>query len=213
MPFSADDFLKLFGLYNEQVWPGQFILYLLAILVVGLLLLRKENSGRIINAILAFLWLWMGIVYHLIFFSRINPAAYIFGLVFILQAFLFFRFRKKLEYQFRPNTKTYLGFIFVIFALLFYPYLSYAQGHIFPEAPTFGLPCPTVIFTFGTLLFLRKKPRWYLYLVPFLWSLLGFSAAMQLGIKEDYSLVVAGILGSLFLFFGRYEKKDLVIST
>lgn len=215
MPFSAEDFLRLFGQYNEQVWPVQFLLYLLAILVVGLLLLKKENSGKIINAVLALFWLWMGVVYHLFYFSSINPAAFIFGPVFILQGMIFLWFgvyKNKLEYIFRGGIKEYVGLLFVIFALLFYPYFSYGQGHIFPETPTFGLPCPTVIFTFGILLFLKKKPRWYIYLVPFLWSLLGFSAALQLGIREDFSLVISGIVGTFFLIFGRFEKRPLMAS-
>lgn len=212
MPFSSEDFLKLFGQYNEQVWPVQFLFYLLAVLVVGLLLLKKENSGRVINTILGLLWLWMGVVYHLIFFSSINPAAYIFGPVFIIQGMIFLWFgvyKDKLQYFFGPHLKEYLGLLFVVFSLFFYPYLSYGHGHAFPETPTFGLPCPTVIFTFGILLFLKKRPGWYIYLIPFLWSLIGFSAALQLGIREDVSLVITGVVATLFLLFGRFEKRAL----
>ena len=212
MPFSAEDFLKLFGQYNEQVWPLQFLLYLLAILVVGLLLLKKENSGRIINSILAFFWLWMGVVYHLIYFSNINLAAYGFAAAFIIQGAVFLRARKKLQYKLKRGVRMYVGLLFVVFALLVYPYLAFYHGHSFPETPTFGLPCPTVIFTFGVLLFLKEKPRWYVYLIPFLWSLLGFSAAVQLGIKEDFGLVVAGITGTLFLLFGNFEKDTAIAS-
>ena len=212
MPFSAEDFLRLFGQYNEEVWPVQFLLYLLAILVVGSLFLKKNNPGKAINIILSLFWIWMGVVYHLLYFSNINPAAYVFGPVFILQGIIFLRFRNRLKYEFKAAWKAYTGLLFIIFSLLVYPYLSFYNGHVFPETPTFGLPCPTVIFTFGILLLLKKKPRWYIYLIPFLWSLLGFSAAVQLGIKEDFGLFVAGVVGALFLLFGRFQKRAFMAS-
>jgi len=55
------------------------------------------------------------------------------------------------------------------------------------------------------LLFSEKRLPWHLYTIPFLWSLIGFSAAVNLGIKEDFGLVIAGILGSLIPAF--YKPK------
>ena len=40
-------------------------------------------------------------------------------------------------------------------ALVAYPVLSAMLGREFPEMPTFGLPCPTTIFTLGLLAFLK----------------------------------------------------------
>lgn len=57
----------------------------------------------VISCILVFYWLWMGIVYHIIFFSSINPVAYVFGVMFILQTILFIKagiIDKKLEFEF-----------------------------------------------------------------------------------------------------------------
>ncbi len=172
---------------------------------------RKIQEGSSIPFSPIF-WLWMGVVYHLIYFSSINPAAYGFGAAFIIQGVVFLWAGSKLQYKLKPGVRMYVGLLFIIFALLVYPYLSFYHGHVFPETPTFGLPCPTVIFTFGVLLFLKEKPRWYIYLIPFLWSLLGFSAAVQLGIKEDFGLVIAGISGTLFLLFGSFKKDTAIAS-
>jgi hypothetical protein len=74
-----------------------------------------------------------------------------------------------------------------------YPLLGYAAGHRYPATPTFGLPCPTTIFTLGLLLWAdRPMPRWLLA-VPIAWSALGASAALQLGVPEDLGLVAAGV--------------------
>jgi len=39
--------------------------------------------------VLAFLWLWMAVVYHAGFFADINPMAWVFALIFVLQSVLF----------------------------------------------------------------------------------------------------------------------------
>ena len=89
IPFSVDQFLNVFARYNVTVWPTQIVLYAIALCAISLALQRGRSFSRSIACLLSVLWLWSGIVYHLIFFSRINPAAYLFGALFILQAFLF----------------------------------------------------------------------------------------------------------------------------
>jgi hypothetical protein len=61
-----------------------------AILINVLAILKYKRAGLLSGIILAFLWLWMGIVYHFIYFSQINPAAKFFGALFILQGLLFY---------------------------------------------------------------------------------------------------------------------------
>jgi hypothetical protein len=170
----------------------------MAISAVFIILKNYLFGNKFVNLVLSFLWLWMGVVYHIIFFSKINPAAYIFGSLFIIQSFLFLFFgvfKSKLHYT-RPNA---VGIIFILFALFIYPFLGILFGHIYPANPTFGLPCPTTIFTFGILLFTERKIPFYIYLIPFLWSLIGFTAALNLGIYEDTGLLIAGFTGSWLL--------------
>jgi len=82
LPFTIDHFFAVFTSYNESVWPMQILLYLPAIAIIILLFWPRPDSGRIIAAILAFFWVWMGIAYHFAFFAAINPAARLFGSVF-----------------------------------------------------------------------------------------------------------------------------------
>ena len=202
LPFTAEQFFDVFYAYNTRVWPMQVVLYALGILALILAWRARPSSTRSILAILAGLWFWMGIVYHVIFFSAINPAAIVFGALFILQGCIFLvaavRSRK---YTFRVSLhiKGITGLVMIIYALLIYPFWGMIAGHVFPRAPIFGLPCPTTIFTFGVLLFVSERVPWYLYIIPLIWSIVGFSAALTLGVPQDYGLLVAGVVGSALL--------------
>ena len=79
IPFTLDEFLDVFRRYNEAVWPAQVILVALALVAVGVAV-RGRAFGRTPALILAFFWLWIGVVYHLMFFQSINPAAVVFAL-------------------------------------------------------------------------------------------------------------------------------------
>ncbi|MCY7359436.1 MAG: DUF6064 family protein [Rudanella sp.] len=104
--------------------------------------------------------MWMGIVYHLFYFAETNKAAYLFGVVFIIQGILFVIFgifQNKFSFKLQPDQYGITGSSLVVFALFIYPIAGYLLGHIYPDSPTFGLPCPTTIFTFGSLLFTIKR--------------------------------------------------------
>ena len=82
LPFTPEQFIALFKNYNQSVYPMQIVFYLLGTTVIILSEKKTINADRIINIILSFSWLWMGIVYHLMYFTQINKAAYLFGGIF-----------------------------------------------------------------------------------------------------------------------------------
>jgi hypothetical protein len=49
----------------------------------------SRRSPRL-SLFFAALWLWNAVVYHAVFFTRINPAAWLFAGLFLVQAALFF---------------------------------------------------------------------------------------------------------------------------
>ena len=199
IPFTVEQFLSVFERYNVAVWPAQLFLYAIGVLAICLTIQRKADFSRSISLVLSMFWLWMGILYHFWFFSSINRAALLFAAFFVLQGLLFFIagvYKNNLTFWFRPDLFGVTGGIFLLYALVIYPVLSYWLGHRYPAAPTFGLPCPTTIFTFGMLLWTNRRVPIYLLAIPFGWSLLGISAAISLGMIEDYSLLVAGLVGS-----------------
>jgi hypothetical protein len=51
------------------------------------------------------------------------------------------------------------------------------------------------------LLWSNRKVPLFIIIIPFLWSLVGLSAALSLGMKEDFGLVIAGMSGFLLIVF------------
>jgi hypothetical protein len=84
-----------------------------------------------------------------------------------------------------------------------YPAISYALGHRYPAAPTFGLPCPTTIFTLGLLVWAGTALPRRVLIVPLLWALVGTSAALSLGMVEDFGLLVSAIAVMIWVALGR----------
>jgi hypothetical protein len=140
LPFDARELFEVFARYNTAVWPAQIVLQLAALSAVVLAIRPRPGSDRAIGVILGSLWLWMGGVYHLVFFRLINPAASLFGALFLLE----------------------------------------------------GSAVPTTIFTLGLLAWVAPPRPWSVLTIPLLWSAVGASAAVQLGVWEDLGLVAAG---------------------
>lgn len=209
MPLTTEQFLKVFADYNQTVFPMQFFLIAAALLIVFLAFNPGKSSSKLITAILAFFWLWMGAVYHLIFFSQINPLAFLFGGLFVLQAVILFYagvLTNKLSFRFYYDAKGVTGFLLILYALFFYPLLGLNFEHQYPQLPTFGLPCPTTIFTFGLFLWTDKKMPFSVWLIPFIWSLIGSSAVFLFGIREDFGLLLAGIIGTTILLWNNRQS-------
>lgn len=197
LPFSTEDFLAVFRAYNLAVWPVQIALYLLALVLVFIAVFGSRWHRWGVTAGLAVLWAWMGAVYHLVFFSEINPAARAFGGLFLVQAVVWIVWaRRSPAFSFKPSggPRLVIGVGLLTYALLGYPLLNLILGHGYPYMPTFGLPCPTTIATFGFLIWAAPRPPWYVWIVPVLWAVIGTSAAFSLGMYEDLGLAAAGVL-------------------
>jgi hypothetical protein len=196
-PFTSEQFLDVFKAYNLALWPAQIFLVVLALAAIFLAVYKTKFSDRVITLALTFYWLWIGIVYHLIFFTKINKAAYGFAALFLLQSGLFFYFgiiKHTLHFKYLNNVKGLSAIVMFLYSLIFYPLLGYSFGNIYPQTPTFGLPCPTTIFTFGLLLLSEGKINKILLIIPVLWAVIGFTAALKLGILQDIGLLVSAVL-------------------
>lgn len=202
LPFTIDEFFGVFRDYNEALWPAQLGLVALAFIAILLVLRPRRWSGIGVSAILAFLWAWLAIAYHLAFFSRINSLAYVFSGMSLVGALSFFWqgvVRRRLQFAWVGGWRAFVGTVLVVFALILYPLWSWQAGHPYPQMPTFGVPCPTTIFTIGLLAFLVPAyPRSPL-VVPVLWCFVGAQAAFLLGVHQDVGLVAAAVAGAVIL--------------
>lgn len=180
----------------------QILLFLLAAFVIFQSFKQNKNSGRTITFTLAVLWAWMGIAYHIAFFAAINKAAYGFGALFVLESvlLLIYSFNGSPSFSFNKQISGVISGVLLAYTLVIYPLLGYISGHGYPYSPTFGLPCPTTIFTLAIFLLAQNRLPFYILLIPLLWTLIGSSAAFTLGIYEDIGLIVTGLIFSLLNF-------------
>jgi hypothetical protein len=210
LPFTPTQFFDVFRQYNEAVWPAQLVLLAAGLAVVLLAFHSSERAARVVSGILAFLWLWMGAIYHLLFFRDINAAAVLFGGLFIVQGGLFAWFglrRSALAFQARGDIRGGVGAALILYALVLYPILGLVAGHRYPAAPTFGLPCPTTILTFGLLLWTQHRVPRSLLVIPTLWAVVGTVGALRLGVPEDFGLLVAGAIAAPMIFLGNRSTR------
>jgi hypothetical protein len=210
MPFTSQQFLDVFARYNETVFPMQIVFLIAALVSIRLAGNDGGPSSKTVGIVLGILWLWMGVIYHWIFFSEINGLAFLFGGLFVLQGLILLYaavVRRDLVFCTQPDgARSVIGTLLVVYALLIYPIIGIAAGHSYPYSPTFGLPCPTTIFIFGLLVRSGGSVPLYVLPIPFGWSLLGFSAAISLGIWEDAGLLIAGVIGSYLIISSRTKQ-------
>ena len=211
LPFTTEQFLGVFRLYNLVVWPAQLLLYALALAAVALALRGGAHGGRIAAGVLAFLWLWSGVAYHLEFFAAISPAAYLFAALFVVEGVLLIRLgvvgHRRLTFAPRRDAHGVAGALLLLYALAGYPLLGYLLGHRWPATPTFGVPCPTTIFTLGLLLWAARPVPRALLAIPLLWAIVGSVAALRLGMTEDYGLTVAAVVVALLALAGQRPES------
>ena len=206
LPFTSQQFFELFAAYNSANWPAAILAYPLAVL--GLLVAWRgtTSAGRVVGLILALMWGWVGAVYHGVYFSQINPIARTFAGAFVLQALLFAVHAatgRGLEFGPRSRVRAVAGGSMILYAMVIYPLVGLAVGERYPAMPLFGLaPCPLLIFTFGLMLW-ASCARWWLWIVPLLWSAIGGSAFVVLSVPQDWALPVSGLVALLILWFDR----------
>lgn len=194
-PFTVDQFLAVFATYNAAIWPAQLLAYLLGVVALAALWWPGRSAQRLVLIILALMWALSGIGYHLVFFASVNPGAKGFAALFVVQALLFAASAfagNGLRFRIGPNVRSAIALLFVLYSMVIYEMLGYAAGHGLMAGPMFGVaPCPTTIFTIGLLILMRGRLVKWLAIVPLVWAMIGTSAAVFLGIREDLGLAVA----------------------
>jgi hypothetical protein len=216
LPFTPADFFDVFGRYNTNLWPAALALWVASAALVAAAIRMREPPHRALSALLAVHWAWSGLAYHAAFFTRINPAAWLFATLFLAQAALLVWYgvvRGRLRFSSSSSPRGVVAGALVIYSLL-YPVVNLTLGMTYPRVPIFGVPCPTTIFTAGLLL-AASPPDWRLATIPVLWSMVGGSAALLLGVGADLILFLAGGLLVANVAVGRSrdpaeEPRDLL---
>lgn len=196
LPFTRAEFFEVFRAYNVAVWPAQWLLAAAGVLVLVCVGSRRDVAARVAMVLLAALWLWMAVAYHLLHFWRVNPAAPAFALLSAGGAALLLwgglRSRPP-RFAWQPSPRSIVGLSLACYGLIAYPLLNPLFGHSYPAAPGFGLPCPTTVFTIGVLSLAEPSLPRVLLMAPALWSVVGATAAVVLDVPQDYVLGLAGL--------------------
>ncbi|RMA58757.1 DUF6064 family protein [Ulvibacter antarcticus] len=203
IPFTTEQFFSVFEEYNSTVFPFQWIIILLGMFALFLIHSKHSSKNKLIGSFLGLLWVWIGIVYHIIFFTAINKLAFVFGGFFILQGVLILIntfLKDRLIFSFSSHTKNYFGYFFIIFGFIVYPIISYFVHGSFNRTIALGLPCPSTIFTFGLFMMASNKFPKYLLIIPSLWAVVGLGAAIQFGVYQDFVMPITAIITGTLLF-------------
>ena len=199
LPFTREQFFDLFAAYNDALWPAVVALWVASTVIVARRLSVRHQHDRWVSVLMAGLWAWSALAYHVAFFTSINPAAWLFAAFFLGQAVLIFRVgvvQRRLSFAPWGNAWAPLAWGLIAYSLA-YPLINAIDHLSLLRIPTFGLPCPTTIFTVGVLM-LATPRSWKLSIVPVIWSAIGGSAAFLLGVHADVALPVAGIALAIF---------------
>ena len=209
-PFDAEVLASSYADYNAAVWPAQAVALALALAVLWLVVAPRPGAGRLIGAILAAAWLWVGLVFHLRYFAALDFMAPVYGWAFIAEAALLIWVVvwRGAPLSFRADICGLAGLAVAVFALFGLPLISGATAAGFAAARLVGVaPGPTALFTLGLLLLAEGRGALPLMVVPLLWCAVAGIAAWALGIAEAWPLPVLG--GAvLALRLSRFRRAD-----
>ena len=213
MPFTADEFLDVFAAYNTTLWVPAWALCAFTAAVFVPFVAGARVRMPLLMLLLAGHWFWAGLLYHALFFTAVNPAAWVFAALFVLQGVLFV-----VTVSSRGMTAACVGSwrhvvssSLILYSLV-YPAIAWADGFVYPRMPTFGVPCPTVILTIGFLVALAPSSV-LLSIIPVAWSLIGVSAVWLFGVHADLVLPAAGALLVVDLIWRRsHVMKKLSVA-
>jgi hypothetical protein len=206
---SSASLLAYFTKYNPSIWPMQVVVYVLALAAVFLAVKKSKYSDRIIALILAFFWIWNGIM----FFLPVGASGsqwYIFAALFVIQGILFLVSVAKPMVSYRVGTDIYsmTGIVLILYALIGSPLVGALVGHLYPQMAFVGLfPCPTLPFTFGLLLCTTSKIPKYLLVVPFIWGLVGVMT-ISIGMVEDVVMLLGALVATAMIV---YRDRQVLI--
>jgi hypothetical protein len=195
LPFTETEFFDVLADYNVVLWPIVLTLWIVSLAAMVLFVRAGNQAARGLCALLAAHWAWSGVAYHAAFFTRINPAGWLFAALFVTQAWLFVWYgilHNRLRFSTARSTRHVLAALLIAYSFA-YPLLNLALGLEYPRIPLFAVPCPTTIFTAGLLLTAERPPS-ILLIVPALWSVVATSATILFDVRADFMLLPAAVL-------------------
>jgi hypothetical protein len=212
LSFSVNELYRMYAAYNGALGVWQFIMYVPMIVLAGFAFVGKERMNAWISLFLGALWIWVGVVFHFLFYSDILAAANYYSLGFVLQGLLIIWEgikEKNLWFGYRGGYCAVTGLLFVLYALIGYPLIGMWLGQEYPRLAVLLFPVPVTIFTFGMLLWTYKRVPEYLLIIPIVWSIVGTTLA-TLGLYQDLGLLASGVISAVMIHrHNRIMKRNI----
>lgn len=153
--FSPRTYWRLVELYNLDGWPLHLAALLAGFIALALAASRKAAALRVMVALLAAAWLWVGWAFHWQRYATINWAAQYAAVAFALQALLLLAVGLRGGAAALTPGPGMRGFGWALAAagLAAYPFMAWMTGRPWLQAEVFGMaPEPTALATVGLLL-------------------------------------------------------------
>jgi hypothetical protein len=214
MPFTSDAFVDTLAAYNQALWPLAAALWLVTAAVFLAFVSGRSVTTFVPRILIGGHWLWAGVMYHAFFFTAINPAAWVFAALFVVQGVLLLGVRSVdgLMCPPRGSLRHIVASVLIAYSLL-YPLIVWLDGFAYPRMPSFGVPCPTTLLTIGFLIAVSAR-SFVLSAIPITWSIVGGSGVWLFGVRADIALPAAAALLVIDLIFGRsHVMKKLSFAT
>jgi hypothetical protein len=212
--FTLQEFLDMIAHYNTTFWPMAIVTYALGLVAVISAFSNRSYASRLIAGVLAFFWLWVGIVFNGLVFSELSNSSIAFAVLFVIQGLLLALagiYRRDLSFSVKADVYGLVGSLAILYGMVGYPALELLLGRGYPQALLLGLvPCPTISFTLGMLLWSDRPLPKGLLVIPVLYALSGGALAVSQGIVEDMGMIaLALIAASMILYRERATEPTL----
>ena len=201
LPYTVEIFFSTMARYNAALFPAALVGLLLALGVLGLVVRPVAGAAvrdRLVGAVLAAGWVWVGWQHQLELMATLNFLAPVYGVAWIVQGALFALLCAgfaRVRFGFAGGAAGWAGLALALFGLAGYPLLVGLLGFGWRGLPLAGTaPDPTAIFTAGLLLLAQGRWRYPLLLVPLGWAGVAAVSAYLLEFPLDYTVTAAVLI-------------------
>lgn len=212
--FSPRTWHRLHELHNAAIWPVQLVALALGVAAI-VLLQRQRPASRVVTAIFALCWAWVGWIFHLGHYATINWAANWFAAGFALQALLLLVLgvvRGDVSFEQAPALRPFVaarrnvtaiaqravGLVLLGFGVLAQPLIGPLIGRPWAQIEAFGVtPDPTVAATLGLLLLASGRAARILWPLPLAWCGITGATLWSMGSAESFLMPLVGLAALL----------------
>lgn len=203
LPYTADVWFGVIARYHQAHEIVAAAAALAGVAALALTFLRAVSVTRIISALLAAGWLWIGVVFHYQTFATLNFAAPVYALLFVAQSVLLAITgvaRGRLDLRFAGGVAGAGALALGAAALVALPVADLTAGQGLNAARIALMdPTPTAALTLALLLAARAPAR-HLAVLPLAWSVVAGTTGWILDIPQDLWLSVACGVAAVAVF-------------